>query len=73
MSDDAELQEYFSLVKSVANFDQRLLTVKSWGVTLSLVALGLGFQYQMSGHTTPRGARSKLSIGLLAPAMRNIP
>ena len=49
MSDDAELQEYFALVKAVSEFDQRLLTVKSWGVTLSLAALGLGFQYGSYG------------------------
>jgi hypothetical protein len=49
MNDDAELQEYFTLVKSVSEFDQRLLTVKSWGVTLSLAALGLGFQYRSYG------------------------
>jgi hypothetical protein len=45
MSTDPDLEEYFSLVKSVSDFDQRLLTVKSWGVTLSLAALGFGFQY----------------------------
>lgn len=49
MSDDPELQEYFALVSTVSEFDQRLLTVKSWGVTLSLVALGLGFQYRSYG------------------------
>jgi hypothetical protein len=49
MADDAELQEYFALVRSVAEFDQRLLTVKSWGVTLSLAALGFGFQYRSYG------------------------
>jgi hypothetical protein len=49
MSTDAELEEYFTLVKSVSEFDQRLLTVKSWGVTLSLAALGFGFQYRGYG------------------------
>lgn len=50
VSDDpAELQEYFALVTTVSEFDQRLLTVKSWGVTLSLVALGFGFQYRSYG------------------------
>ena len=49
MNDEAELQEYFALVKSVSDFDQRLLTVKSWGVTLSLAALGFGFQYRSYG------------------------
>ena len=50
MSDSFEKDEYFALVKSVADFDQRLLTVKGWGVTLSLAALGLGFQYRAYGY-----------------------
>ncbi|WP_157263773.1 hypothetical protein [Azohydromonas aeria] len=49
MSIDFEKDEYFALVKTIADSDQRLLTVKSWGVTLSLVALGLGFQYRAYG------------------------
>ncbi|MCV2362692.1 hypothetical protein LNV23_04415 [Paucibacter sp. DJ1R-11] len=49
MSDSFEKDEYFALVKAVADFDQRLLTVKGWGVTLSLAALGLGFQYRAYG------------------------
>lgn len=50
MSENFEKDEYFALVKSVADFDQRLLTVKGWGVTLSLAALGLGFQYRAYGY-----------------------
>jgi hypothetical protein len=49
MDDDGELQEYFELTKIVADFDHRLLTIKGWGVTLSLVALGLGFQLSSYG------------------------
>jgi hypothetical protein len=49
MSTDPDLEEYFTLVKSVSEFDQRLLTVKSWGVTLSLAALGFGFQFRSYG------------------------
>src|SRR5262245_53385523 len=49
MSMDPEHEEYFALVKSVSEFDQRLLTVKSWSVTLSLAALGFGFQYRSYG------------------------
>jgi hypothetical protein len=49
MNDDAELKEYFALVEIVSQFDQRLLTVKGWGVTLSLAALGFGFQYRSYG------------------------
>ena len=49
MADDFEQREYFELVKTVSDCDQRLITIKGWGVTLSLVALGLGFQYRASG------------------------
>jgi hypothetical protein len=41
------LREYYEILKIVGEFDGRLLTVKGWGVTLSLAALGWGFQY---GH-----------------------
>jgi hypothetical protein len=41
------LQEYFAILEVVNGFDQRLLTVKGWSVTLSLALLGLGFQ---QGH-----------------------
>lgn len=37
--------EYELLVKAVAEFDARLLTIKGWSVTLSLAALVLGFQH----------------------------
>jgi len=33
----------------VNEFDQRLITVKGWGVTLSLAALAWGFQYAHYG------------------------
>lgn len=39
--------EYYALVAAVAGVDSRLMTVKGWSVTLSLAALGLGFQ---QGH-----------------------
>lgn len=35
---DIELQEYFAVEKAVSDFDLRLLTIKGWGVTLSLAA-----------------------------------
>lgn len=41
--------EYAQLVDIVSSFDQRLLTVKGWGVTLSLASLGLGFQQDHYG------------------------
>jgi hypothetical protein len=44
-----EEREYFAIADTVGAADQRLLTIKGWGVTLSLVALGLGFQYRAFG------------------------
>jgi hypothetical protein len=41
--------EYAKLVDVVSGFDQRLLTIKGWGVTLSLASLGLGFQQDHYG------------------------
>lgn len=49
MSEDPFSQEYYALFNSVADYDKRLLTVKGWGVTVSLAALGLGFQNQHYG------------------------
>lgn len=69
MSDDFEQQEYFALVKVVNDFDQRLLTIKSWGVTLSLVALGLGFQYGAYGFFLVAAA-SSLAFWLLEGAVK---
>jgi len=39
-------REYYALVDLVAGADGRLMIVKGWSVTLSLAALGLGFQQQ---------------------------
>ncbi len=39
-------KEYYALLDVVAGFDGRSITVKGWSVTLSLAALGLGFQQQ---------------------------
>ncbi|MFC7447490.1 hypothetical protein [Rhodococcus daqingensis] len=38
--------EYQALVRIVSDFDGRFLIVKSWSVTLSLAAIGLGFQQE---------------------------
>lgn len=37
-------KEYYAILDVVSNYDGWLLIVKGWSVTLSLVALGLGFQ-----------------------------
>lgn len=46
---DDMMMEYYRLADTVASFDQRLLTVKSWGVTFSLATLALGFQQDHYG------------------------
>jgi len=43
------MTEYYRILDIVAEFDQRLLTVKSWGVTAALATLGLGFQQDHFG------------------------
>jgi hypothetical protein len=48
-SDEWARNEYFKLVDIVQAFDQRLLTIKGWGVTLSLAAVTGGFQYRAVG------------------------
>lgn len=42
--EEALLREYYEILKIVGEFDGRLMTVKGWGVTLSLAALAWGFQ-----------------------------
>jgi hypothetical protein len=37
-------KEYYAVVGIVSGFDQRLMTIKGWSVTISLAALGFGFQ-----------------------------
>src|SRR5215469_16671571 len=37
-------KEYYALLNVVSSYDGWLLIVKGWSVTLSLAALGLGFQ-----------------------------
>lgn len=46
-NEEALNKEYYEILKIVGEFDGRLMTVKGWGVTLSLAALAWGFQY---GH-----------------------
>lgn len=42
-------EEYYRLAGLVEGFDQRLLTIKGWGVTLGLASLGFGFEKQHYG------------------------
>jgi hypothetical protein len=46
---DDLMTEYYRITDIVAKFDERLTTIKSWGVTASLAALVLGFQLQHYG------------------------
>jgi hypothetical protein len=39
-------REYYALVDAVSGYDGRFMIIKGWSVTLSLAALGLGFQQQ---------------------------
>ena len=48
-SNEAILREYYEILKVVGELDGRLLTVKGWGVTLSLAALAWGFQNSKFG------------------------
>ena len=49
INEEALLREYYEILKIVGEFDGRLMTVKGWGVTLSLAALAWGFQYSHYG------------------------
>lgn len=39
-------REYYALLDVVSAYDGRVVVVKGWSVTLSLAALGLGFQFE---------------------------
>lgn len=49
MNEEDLLREYYEIFHTVNEFDKRLMTVKGWGVTLSLAALAGGFQYSHYG------------------------
>jgi hypothetical protein len=40
-------KEYYALFDVINKYDERYITVKGWGATVSMAALGAGFQY---GH-----------------------
>jgi hypothetical protein len=39
-------REYYAILDTVSDYDGRFLVIKGWSVTLSLAALGLGFQQE---------------------------
>lgn len=53
-------REYYALVGAVSDFDGRQMVIKGWSVTLSLAALGLGFQQQ---HYALFGLASLTALG----------
>lgn len=53
-------KEYYAILDVVSAFDGRILTVKGWSVTLSLAALGLGFQ---QGHYALFGLAAATALG----------
>ena len=65
MSDPDKLRqdlgtEYYAIVHVITDYDQRLVVVKGWSVTLSLAALGLGFQ---QGHYALFGLAALTAAG----------
>lgn len=48
--DPCNLDEYLKLVDVIHNYDSILLTIKGWGVTLSLAAIGWGFKEKTWGY-----------------------
>ena len=48
--DPCNLKEYLKLVDVIHNYDSILLTIKGWGVTLSLAAIGHGFKEKTWGY-----------------------
>jgi hypothetical protein len=70
MADEPILEEYFKLVDLITEFDKRLLTVKSWGVTLSLASLGLGFQHKHWGFFL-LAAISSLTFWIIEGTMKS--
>ena len=57
------------MADTVANFDQRLLTIKGWDVTFSLAAIALGFQQNQYGHR-PLRPLAVYAYSSMAPPMR---
>lgn len=53
-------KEYYAILDAVTGFDSRLMTIKGWSVTLSLAALGLGFQ---QGHYALFGLAAVTALG----------
>ena len=63
-------REYYALLGVVSSYDGWLLIVKGWSVTLSLAALGLGFQqrhFALFALAAVTGAAFWYMDGLLAP------
>ncbi|MGA2475264.1 MAG: hypothetical protein ABSF73_01445 [Terriglobia bacterium] len=68
-NEEALLKEYYEILKIVGEFDGRLMTVKGWGVTLSLAALAWGLQHGHYGLFLV-AALSGLGFWLIEGAMK---
>src|SRR5262245_20629710 len=66
---DDLMAEYYRVSDIVAAFDQRLLTVKGWGVTFALATLALGFQQDHYGLFVVAAA-SALSFWLIEASIK---
>lgn len=45
----SEEKEYYALFEVINKYDERFITIKGWGATVSMAALGVGFQYSHYG------------------------
>jgi hypothetical protein len=43
---DEVLKEYYSLQDRITNYDNQAIRIKSWSVTVSALAIGVGFKEQ---------------------------
>lgn len=62
-------KEYYALFDVINKYDDRFLIIKSWGVTLSMAALGLGFQYPHYGFFLI-ACISSLTFGVIEGTMK---
>ena len=63
--------EYYKLFDIVNEFDKRLLTIKSWGLTFSLGALALGSKKSITASLSSL-ALVRLLFGSSRAYLRNI-
>lgn len=52
-SEEALLREYYEIFHALEEFDKRLISVKGWGMTLSLAALAWGSSTLITATFSP--------------------